>query len=137
MDTDRHGYDSEDGNTDLTSGNPHGATSATEVAVPLACVADREARHYIPPVPMPVFRRVCRLGSAGFVYLLVWRRARVERNPTVTVSTALLERCGFSRNVKWRALRKLEAVGLVRVTTRAGKNPLATVLDYPAAARAA
>lgn len=91
----------------------------------------REARQYIPSLPMPLFRRVCHLGSAGFIFLLIWRRTKLEKKTTVGLSTASLSAYGFSRKVKDAALRKLERVGLIRVTRSVGKNPLVTLLTPP------
>lgn len=90
----------------------------------------REQKHFIPRVPMSVFRRICLHGSAGFVFLL-WRRARVEKSATVTVSTAMLRACGFSRKVKAAAPVTLEEAGLVVVHRQCGKNPEVTLLVAP------
>jgi hypothetical protein len=59
------------------------------------------------------------------VWLLhrVWKR----KSRTVTAPNGELERLGVSRNIKLRALRQLEAGGLISIDHRHGKSPLVTV----------
>jgi hypothetical protein len=43
-------------------------------------------------------------------------------------NVAALEDAAIGRYAKWRALRELEALGLIRLEQRHGKSPLATLL---------
>lgn len=113
-----------DGDGQRDNGGP---IAVAEVAVPLPCIVGREARQYIPTVPIPLFRKVCQLGSAGFVFLLIWWRAKMAKSNTVSASTALLQEFGFSRKVKCRALAVLEEAGLIQVGRQNGKNPQVTL----------
>ena len=74
---------------------------------------------------------------AGARYTATWtlalhllRRAFKERRQTIKVANALLASKGVSRRQKWRALRELEAMGLVEVGHHARKSPDITLL-YP------
>jgi hypothetical protein len=62
-----------------------------------------------------------------WLYLLFqsWRR----QQPSVTVSSTDLKKLGVGRQVKVRALRDLEAAGLIVVEWRANKNPVATFVQ--------
>jgi hypothetical protein len=52
---------------------------------------------------------------------------KMHQNP-VPLSNTALRSAGMSRMAKLRALRQLEAVGLVKVTRRGQKSPLVTAL---------
>jgi hypothetical protein len=86
-----------------------------------------EENHYIPNLPMSLFRRISLLGTAGMVYLLIWRESKMRGTVTFSLSTAFLERFGFSRKVKATAIEKLETAGLIAVVRQRGKNPRITL----------
>jgi hypothetical protein len=67
-------------------------------------------------------------GKTWAVYLVVLFRSRLERSPSVSITTATLKRFRLTRNDKDRALRSLEKAGLVRVKRQNGKNPVITIL---------
>jgi hypothetical protein len=60
------------------------------------------------------------------VWLLILYRCWKERKRAVTVTNVLCTRYGIDRKTKIRALRQLEAAGLVVVEWRARRNPVAT-----------
>jgi len=69
------------------------------------------------------------LGNpASFVWTYVQYRAWADNNPTVPLPNEALATYGISRQVKWKALRRLEQAGLIRIETRSRKSPLITVL---------
>jgi len=54
-----------------------------------------------------------------------------ERRQTIKLANGVLEIYGVSRGQKWRALKELEALGLIRVEHCERKSPRVTVL-HPA-----
>lgn len=49
----------------------------------------------------------------------------------VPLANVALARSGVSRHQKWRALRELERLGLVRIESRARKSPIVAVIVEP------
>jgi hypothetical protein len=45
----------------------------------------------------------------------------------IKLANGMLEYDGISRQTKWRALRKLERLGLITINTHRGKSPIITV----------
>jgi DNA-binding MarR family transcriptional regulator len=70
-------------------------------------------------------------GKALHVALAIRYRCAVERTRTVKLASALLRKFGVERDAKARALRQLEAAGLIRVSRQRGRNPFVTVLELP------
>lgn len=59
---------------------------------------------------------------------LTWRRFKSHQNP-VTLANKALRAVGISHEAKNRALRQLEAAGLITITWRGrGRSPLVTLL---------
>jgi DNA-binding GntR family transcriptional regulator len=54
-----------------------------------------------------------------------------EKSATVRLTLKTIKRFGLSRWVVYRALRRLEAVGLVRVEWAIGRRPVVTILPAP------
>jgi hypothetical protein len=76
------------------------------------------------PFPGEQFAIAARLpGKALAVWLLIHHQYRLRGNEVVTLSTALLDRVGIEQMSKLRALRHLEAAGLVTVTWSTGHPP--------------
>ena len=71
-----------------------------------------------------------RLGDAPLAVLVeLTHRAFKTRQDTVLLANAGLQSVGVSRYAKLRALRRLEAAGMITVTSRgSGKSPLVTLL---------
>jgi hypothetical protein len=84
-------------------------------------------------MPLPWYQRACCLpGKAPVVATVLWYLLRIRRvNPVVLTQTTLGE-FGVARSAKYRALRALEAAGLITVRRSGHKNPEVTILD-PAA----
>jgi hypothetical protein len=70
-----------------------------------------------------------RLGEPAFAVLieLAHRRFRRHQNPVLLANEALAT-AGISRWAKNRALKRLEALGLVKVTWRQRRSPLVEIL---------
>jgi hypothetical protein len=71
-------------------------------------------------------------GAGGKVWVVashilyeVWR----AKGRPIAVPNGMLERCGVSRQAKYRALQKLEQLGLVSIEWRDNKSPVVTVLS--------
>jgi hypothetical protein len=60
-------------------------------------------------------------------YLILYQHWKTKGQP-VPVSTVALRPLGVTRWAKWRALKELEQLGLIRVQNSPGRAPLATVL---------
>src|SRR5262245_13862748 len=94
------------------------------VPIELPSVAARRDRHFIPPLPVRLFAALAPLpGKALAVYMVLWRRSRMERSPTVLCTSASWQQCGLTRRQKALALACLEDYGLVTVEHRQGKSP--------------
>jgi hypothetical protein len=81
-------------------------------------------------VPWPWIKRLkgARLPASHMVgYLILYQSWRMKGQP-VPVSTVALRPLGVTRWAKWRALKELERLGLIRVQKSPGRAPLATVL---------
>ena len=73
------------------------------------------------------------IGSAGWTILLELDRLILEargRNP-VSLTNYRLRQYGVDRAGKWRALRKLEAAGVIAIERRGREAPLITHLWFP------
>jgi hypothetical protein len=74
---------------------------------------------------LPVMRGAGQLAVALYVY----RRTKICRSRTVTVSNAELEKeLGVNRWVKYRALSNLEGAGVVRLGSKTGHAVKVTLL---------
>ena len=54
--------------------------------------------------------------------------SRLERRPTVKLTSAFLARFGITHDQKTRALACLEEAGLMTIQRHHGKNPVVTLL---------
>jgi hypothetical protein len=66
----------------------------------------------------------------AMVWIWLLRLAFEARNSTFTVPNERLEEHGVSRFTKTRALRDLEAAGLIHVEHRIGKCPRVTIVNH-------
>jgi hypothetical protein len=82
--------------------------------------------------PMSWLKRVLlavRSAEQLAVALYVYRRTKVCRSKTVSVSNAELQReLGIDRRIKYRALTGLESAGVVRLKNRIGRAVTVTLL---------
>jgi len=84
------------------------------------------------PIPRPWLVRAARLpGKSLHVAVGLWFWAGIRRTDTVKLSTAFMETLGVGRHSVYRALRVLEAVGLITVERHAGRLPVVTLLSVP------
>ena len=87
-----------------------------------------EDEPFIPSLPLSLARTLAPLpGKAFGLFLVVWRESVMKRSLTVKVTTTAAHQWGISHQQKRRALRTLQAAGLVRVDVKHGKNPLVTL----------
>jgi hypothetical protein len=74
---------------------------------------------------LPAVRSAEQLAVALYVY----RRTKVCRSKTVSVSNAELQReLGIDRRIKYRALTGLESAGVIRLKNRIGRAVTVTLL---------
>jgi len=66
-------------------------------------------------------------GKRLLVWLLILHRSWLQQTPTVMVTNTMVRKYGISREMKRRALKQLEAAGLIAVEWRGTKNPIVTV----------
>ena len=84
------------------------------------------------PIPLDWLQRAARLsGKALHVGNALWFRSGIERSRTVKLTNVLLQQFGVDRHAKARALRQLEAAGLVAVSRKPGRSPMVTILEAP------
>jgi hypothetical protein len=104
------------------------ASRPTEMRVELPSVAERLDKEFFPPLPGRLFTRLAPLpGKAFAVYMVLRLRSRLEKKPTVTLTTAYLRRFGITRRQKEHALVCLEAAELLTIDRTNGKNPRITL----------
>lgn len=68
-------------------------------------------------------------GRAIHVALEVWHWRFIKKSMTVKLNLSRLGRFGIARTTAGRALRDLEAAGLVAVKRAPGQAPVVTILD--------
>jgi hypothetical protein len=68
-------------------------------------------------------------GPALWLGTCLWLLRGLRKSDTFVLSNVFLDEHGMQPDAKWRALRKLERVGLVRVERRGRKNPTVTIID--------
>ena len=100
---------------------------------PAASPARQRSAHFVKgPVPLPWLARAARLpGCALQLGILLWYRAGMEGCKDILIRRSELELFGVSRYAKARALKAMEATGLVTVTRARGRSPRATICSCP------
>jgi hypothetical protein len=75
---------------------------------------------------------VCRASRIGVKALLVglalWHLKGLRKADTFIVSNLMLRDWGILPDAKWRALRKLEVAGLIRIERRGKRSPQVTLV---------
>jgi DNA-binding MarR family transcriptional regulator len=117
-------YNKESSNSFLES-NP---AIVSEVEVETAALRAAKTRHLSRflkgPIPLRDVAAASRLpGRALAVFLAINHRQALTRNSVVTLPRNLLADLGVTKDAKARALRALEAAGLVRVERQPGQSP--------------
>lgn len=81
------------------------------------------------PVPFDWLSMAAKLpGRAFHVAILLWFLAGMTASLSVKLTGATTRSFGLDRDAKSRALRSLEAAGLVTVRRRPGRNPDVTIV---------
>jgi DNA-binding MarR family transcriptional regulator len=95
----------------------------------------RRARRFLKgPIPMPDIATAARLpGQALAVFLAVYHRTALTREPGVRLPRALMQELGVTKDAKARALRLLEAAGLIHVERSPGRQPNITLIHHHSA----
>lgn len=84
------------------------------------------------PIPLWWLAAAARLpGKALAVGIAIWYRAGRAKSDTVGGSWRLWAELGVDRSAMYRALRQLEAAGLIVVERSNGKNPVITLVRRP------
>jgi hypothetical protein len=93
----------------------------------------RRAEPYLGKIPGRWLGRAAALpGKALAAGLALWLEASCKRSACVTLLTSTRQLFGLtSRYTLWRALKALEAAGLIRVEGRPGAHSRITILDVP------
>jgi DNA-binding MarR family transcriptional regulator len=108
-------------------------------------VWDKERRTFVPadrqkqsplakflkgPIPWSWIEQASRLsGKSLAVGLCLWRLASATKFKTVKLSNSEVAALGIDRHAKTRALKKLEAAGLIEVIHHRGRFPRVTILN--------
>jgi len=72
-------------------------------------------------------------GKALHVGTALWHLAGLKRSRTVPLSGSITRELGIDRHASYRGLKQLEKAELVSVVRHAGRNPIVTLLELPAA----
>jgi hypothetical protein len=67
-------------------------------------------------------------GPALYLGTCLWLLRGLRKSDTFVVSNVFLQEHGIKPDSKWRALRKLERAGLVRVERRGKRSPQVTIV---------
>jgi DNA-binding MarR family transcriptional regulator len=107
-------------------------------------VWDKERRKFVPadrqksllakflkgPIPWSWIEKACRLsGKSLAVGLCLWRLAGATKSKTIKLSNSEVAALGIDRHAKTRALKQLEAAGLIEVIHHRGRFPRVTILN--------
>jgi len=85
---------------------------------------------YVRTIPLPWAMKMTALpGKSAAVGILLWYLSGVSKNMTVKLSGVQLKRFGIQRSAGGRALKWLEAAGLVKVMRSGNKSPRVTILE--------
>jgi hypothetical protein len=96
-----------------------------ETAALRAARARRAGRFLKGPIPMADIAAAARLPGKGLAVLLaVHHRAALTRNETVKLPAGLMNDLGVTKDGKARALRQLEAAGMITVHRKPGRSPI-------------
>ena len=92
-------------------------------------VRQRRAGRFLKgPIPMSDIAAAAKLpGKVLAVYLAVRHRADLTRSAAVTLPASLMHELGVDKDALARALRQLEAAGLVTVERKRGRSPVITI----------
>lgn len=90
----------------------------------------RTGRFLKGPVPISDIAAAARLvGKALPVFLAIRHRTDLTRKNDVTLPAGLMRELGVSKDAKARALRQLEAIGLIIVERERGRSPIITLKE--------
>ena len=90
----------------------------------------QKGNQYIASIPMAWIGATFSLpSSVTKVALAVWYQAKRSRSKDATISPALLTQFGLDRKAGYRALKSLEAAGLIKVDRHRGRAPRVTILE--------
>lgn len=83
---------------------------------------------YIAPMPLAWVGKAAMLGGRALhVAVACWHQSRLERKRTIALSTSRVRQFGVTPKTALRALRRLEAAGLLSVETACGRCPRVTI----------
>ena len=68
-------------------------------------------------------------GCAYRIALALLRRQWERRTNTFTLSNKVVTEMGLSRRTKWRVLRELELLGLIKIERRLKRSPVVTIVS--------
>ena len=92
----------------------------------------RKARFLYLKCSLERFHIVAKLpGKALAVWALIHHRMHLTHLTEITLPSALLAEAGVGRNVKARALKDLERIGLIRVDRRPGRSLRVALVPLP------
>ena len=81
------------------------------------------------PIPLGWIMKAAGVeGKTLHVAITLWFLVGLKRSHEVPLSHSTLRLFGVSRQASYRALKRLETVGLVSVDRHRGRNPIVTIL---------
>jgi DNA-binding MarR family transcriptional regulator len=99
---------------------------------PVLSAKQRRQRAHFIKVPLDWAEQATKAISAPKAFVVLWLlyRAWKSGSPTVPLSNRQLEVRGVHRKTKHRALKELEAAGLIKLDRRRGRAPVVTLLHW-------
>jgi hypothetical protein len=107
-----------------------------EIEIPTTASRNRAARmsgRFLKgPIAMPAISQASRLGGRALaVYLAIHHQTALTGKRTVTLPRALLNDLGVDKDAKARALRSLEAAGLICTERLRGQAARVSFANWP------
>ena len=82
------------------------------------------------PIPWSWVGRAMKLrGKAFHIGIILWQESGYRKSRSVKLRMSAVDKAGFSRRTAKRALRELEAAGLVKVDTTPGQLHQVEILE--------
>ena len=102
----------------------------TRSFVPVGKGLKRFVGQFIPPIPAAWFQVALRLPRKALaVGMIIRREAAMSRQASFALTGPMVKKWGIGPDTKLRALRALEAAGLIKLQIKPRHNPIVTIIE--------
>tara|TARA_E500000178_G_C16782237_1_gene644148 strand:- start:461 stop:766 length:306 start_codon:yes stop_codon:yes gene_type:complete len=84
-----------------------------------------------PQISLQWAKTLQQCGTYAYLGIVLRYLGLFEKSDKISVTSNKLKKFGISKFQKLRALRRLEAQGLIQIVQHSGSNPLVKVIDPP------